>query len=211
MKIKLAICTPSAGFVRVEFAETLSRLMLSLKSDKRLNVVDQKFFYICGSIIPYNRQWCVEQAQKWGATHVLFIDDDMSFEPEVVKRLLQVSHIYPIIGCNCVKRLYPITFMAVDFKGQEVSSATATGIEEVMFTGNSVILTDIHVFDKIQKPWFAFPYHEDAEKFETEDYYFQRKALEAGFGTYIDHDASKGVIHIGAHNFNAFDSFHKTV
>lgn len=207
MKIKLAICTPSAGFVRVEFAETLSRLMLSLKADKKLNIVDQKFFYICGSVIPYNRQWCVEQAQKWGATHVLFIDDDMSFEPEVVKRLLQVSSIYPIIGCNCVKRLYPITFMAVDFNGQEVSSETAKGIEEVMYTGNSVLLVDIKVFDNIEKPWFAFPYVGGG--FETEDYYFQRKASEAGHGTYVDHDASKGVIHIGAHNFNAFDSFHK--
>ena len=206
MSIKLAICTPSAGFVRVEFAESLSTLMMALKSDKKCNVSAQKFFYICGSIIPFNRQWCVDQAILWGATHVLFIDDDMAFSPEVVKRLLRWANTVPIIAANCVKRIYPITFMGVDFNGQEVKTDdTKSGVEEVMFVGNSVILIQIGVFAKIEKPWFAFPYIEAANHYETEDYFFQRKALEAGFGTYIEHDASKGVMHIGAHNFTYND------
>ncbi len=208
MKIKLAICTPSAGFVRVEFAESLVSLVIALNKEKKLHIVDQKFFYICGSIIPFNRQWCVEEAIKWGATHVLFIDDDMAFGPEVVKRLLRWADTCPIIAANCVKRVYPLTFMAVGFDGQEVKTDdTKRGVEEVMFVGNSVILIDINVFSKIEKPWFAFPYIEAANKYETEDYYFQRKALEAGIGTFIEHDASKGVLHIGAHNFSYNDKF----
>lgn len=208
MSIKLAICTPSAGFVRVEFAESLARLQRSLQIDNNCKVTDQKFFYICGSVIPYNRQWCVDQAMQWGATHVLFLDDDMAFRPEVVKQLLK-SHKLPIVAANCVKRVYPLTFMALDFAGQEVKSDdAATGIEEVMLAGNSVILIRMEVFRKVPKPWFAFPYIPAEDNFETEDYFFQRRAREAGFGTFVDHDASKGVVHIGAHNFSYNDAFH---
>ena len=184
--------------------------MTTLRSDKKCNVVAQKFFYICGSIIPYNRQWCVTQAIEWGATHVLFLDDDMAFRPEVVKKLLQSSYL-PIVAANCVKRVYPLTFMALDFAGYEVKSDDEkVGIEEVMFAGNSVILIKTEVFLKVPKPWFAFPYDAKEDNFETEDYFFQRRAREAGFGTYVDHAASKGVIHIGAHNFSYNDSFHLT-
>ena len=134
----------------------------------------------------------------------------MAFRPEVVKQLLK-SHKLPIVAANCVKRVYPLTFMALDFAGQEVKSDdAATGIEEVMLAGNSVILIRMEVFRKVPKPWFAFPYIPAEDNFETEDYFFQRRAREAGYATFVDHDASKGVVHIGAHNFNYNDAFHLT-
>jgi hypothetical protein len=112
-KTRIAICTPTAGYVRIEWAESLSRLQLELHKDKRLDVQDSKLFYIAGSVIPYNRQWCVDEAIKWGASHVLFIDDDMSFTPNVVKRLLR-SRDLPIVAANATKRVYPIKFICAD-------------------------------------------------------------------------------------------------
>lgn len=209
MKIKLAICTPTAGFVRIEWAESLSRLQTALQKEKKINITDSKLFYIAGSVIPYNRQWCVDAAIKWGATHVLFIDDDMSFNPDVVKRLLRNADL-PVIACNATKRVYPISFMSLDFEGKEVKTTNETvGLQEVMMTGNACILIQTDVFKKLEKPWFAFPYYPKQDMWETEDYYFNRKCTEAGIPIVIDHDASKGLIHIGSHHFIYDDRFHK--
>lgn len=209
--IRLAICTPTAGYVRIEFAESLARLQKELALDRKLPVRDTKLFYIAGSVIPYNRQWCVQEALKWKATHILFIDDDMSFMPDVIKRLLKNADL-PVVACNCTKRVYPITFMSLDFAGQEVKTTDETvGLQEVMMTGNAVVLIQAEVFNKLSKPWFAFPYYPKEDIFETEDYYFNRKVTEAGYPIVIDHDASKGVIHVGSHHFIYDDRFHKNV
>ena len=208
-KTRIAICTPTAGYVRIEWAESLSRLQLELHKDKRLDVQDSKLFYIAGSVIPYNRQWCVDEAIKWGASHVLFIDDDMSFTPTVVKRLLR-SRDLPIVAANATKRVYPIKFMSLDFNGNEVATTAETvGLQEVMMTGNAMILIRTEVFQNLEKPWFAFPYYPKQDMWETEDYYFNRKATEKGYPIVIDHDASKELIHIGAHHFIYDDRFHK--
>lgn len=209
MSIKLAICTPTAGAVRIEYADSIISTMRALQNDTYCKVTAMKYFFIVSSVIPYNRMFLVEQAMKWGATHVLFVDDDMAFPPEAVKQLLR-SHKLPIVAANCVKRVYPLEFMALDFSGNEVKSqGITTGVEEVMLAGNSLVLIRTEVFRAMEKPWFTFTYLPEDNHFETEDYYFQKKARELGFKTYVDHDASKAVIHIGQHNFDAHDNFHK--
>jgi hypothetical protein len=137
------------------------------------------------------------------------IDDDMSFTPNVVKRLLR-SRDLPIVAANATKRVYPIKFMSLDFEGKEVpTTADTVGLQEVMMTGNAMILIRTEVFQNLEKPWFAFPYYPKQDMWETEDYYFNRKATEKGYPIVIDHDASKELIHIGAHHFIYDDRFHK--
>ena len=174
-------------------------LSKALSKDK--DVLDHKFFYICGSVIPYNRQWTVEQAILWGATHVLFVDDDMSFPPQAVKELLKNKQ-YPIIAANCVKRVFPKEFMSRWFDGSEVvTNKDSSGVVEVMGTGNALCLIDIGVFGVVSKPWFAFPYIPETGGFNTEDIFFQEKARQCGIGTFICHEASKDVKHIGVHTY----------
>ena len=207
--LRIAICTPSSGFVRVEWAESVSKLQTAFAKNKKLGVQDSKLFYICSSVIPNNRQRCVMLAQKWGATHVLFIDDDMAFSVDAIKLLLRSSDL-PIVACNAPKRMYPLQFMSLDFNDKEVvTDDTTIGLQEVKVTGNAVVLIQMKVFENMEKPWFFFPYYPETNEWETEDYYFNKKAQVLGYPIVIDHDASKGIVHIGSHNFNYNDVFHK--
>jgi hypothetical protein len=206
-RLKIGICTPSTGNCRIEFAESIARLQRFLAVDSFVNVADSKLFYWCSSVIPMNRHMVVNQALNWGATHILFIDDDMSFDYEVI-RMLIMSHKLDMVAANCVKRVYPTAFMTIGLDGEMVRTTDeSSGLEEVNYTGNACILIRAEVFRGMEKPWFAFPYLPSEDHFETEDYFFQRKARALGHKIYIDHDASKRIIHIGSHNFDYKASF----
>lgn len=201
--MKLAICTPTTGDVRIEFVDSLLRSTAMLRKNKE--VKDFVFLYYCSSVIPDNRHRMIKSALQWGATHILFIDDDMRWPPEALKVLIKNKHL-PIIGANCIKRKYPIEYMAVDFDDNEVVSTDKTGYQEVLYTGNAFVMIQAEVFKKIPPPWFSFPYLPEHDAYGTEDYYFYRKALEHGFPVIINHDISQLINHIGIREFKPLDS-----
>lgn len=204
-KIKLAIGVPSTGSVRIEWTESLLKLQRHLlyKAKKKFTVVDIKLFYYCSSVIPKNRQEIIDMALAWNATHILWIDDDMQFPPEAAEALLfgMANSGVKILGANCIKRKYPIEYMAVSLDDKEVDSTGKTGIEEVYYTGNAFVLMDMELFKEIPKPWFAFAWNSAHQDFGTEDIYFMAKAKQHGIGTYIDHDVSQLINHIGVWTF----------
>lgn len=202
-KIKLAIATPSTGFTRIEFAESLLNLQREVLYKADPKVEDVKLFYYCSSVIPQNRQEIVKMAQGWGATHILWIDDDMRFPAVAAKSLLKsmLKHDYKILGANCIKRKYPIEYMAVGFDDQEVDSTGKEGIEEVFYTGNAFVLMDMSVFETVPLPWFAFAWNHGTQSTGTEDIYFMAKAKNYGIQTFIDHEVSQLIDHIGVWTF----------
>lgn len=202
--MKLAICTPTTGNVRIEFVDSLLRSTAMLRKNKE--VKDWCFQYYCSSVIPDNRHRMINSALNWGATHILFIDDDMRWPPEALKVLLKNKHL-PIIGANCIKRKLPIEYMATGFDEKEVVSLDKTGFEEVLYTGNSFVMIQAEVFKKIPPPWFSFPYVVETGSYATEDFYFFRKALEHGYACIINHDISQLINHIGIREFTPFDRF----
>lgn len=137
------------------------------------------------------RSSLVDGALNAGASHMLWLDSDMRFPPDTLTRLL--SHKKPIVGANAVARQDPHSFVATR-NGEIVKTTNASrGIEEVDKVGLAVMLISTAVFKQIPKPWFLFEY--DGENYMSEDVYFCRKAREAGFKIYIDHDLSKKVSH----------------
>lgn len=204
-KIRLAIGSPTSGYCRVEWAESILELQKAFLRDKRFNVEDVCLFFVSSSVIPENRHKIVRFAQKWKATHMLFIDDDMRFFPQAGLSLMHtmLNSDIQILGANCIKREYPMQFMATDFDNKEVRSDLREGLEQVKYTGNSFILMDMSIFDKISLPWFAFPWNQETERFGTEDSFFQIKALkEANIPTIVDHDVSMIIHHVGPHIFD---------
>ena len=199
--MKLAICTPTTGLARIEWAESVINLIKKIMISPRYKIKDVKLFFFCSSNIPANRNKIINQALNWGATHLMFIDEDQRFPPECFLALLKNKEL-PIIGANCCKRMYPIEFMAIDHMGQQVDSRKKEGLEVVRATGFSFILIKEEVFRTVPKPWTAFPYRPDDDDYGTEDYFFFDKALEHGYECVIDHDVSKIVQHIGPHVFD---------
>jgi hypothetical protein len=129
----------------------------------------------------------------WGATHVLWLDADMTFPPDVALRLL--AHDRDIVAANYVTRAAPNRPTAYR-DGRPVASHDATGLEEVDHVGMGVFLMRASVAADLPRPrfWYSTPT-------ETEDVYFCRLLRAAGHRIWIDHDLSQQVGHIGQHTF----------
>lgn len=211
-RYRLAIGTPTTGYVRIEYAESLLATQRALLNDPSLKIDDVCLLYYCSSVIPSNRHEIIDMAQQWKATHILWIDDDMRWPPGVAKALFKSmielnrvdkENAPKIIGANCIKRKYPIEYMATDMDQQEVVSRGKKGLDEVLYTGNSFTLMDMSLFTKIEKPWFAFAWNQETGKFGTEDVFFMVKARKHGYPTYIVHELGEHIDHIGAWTFKA--------
>jgi hypothetical protein len=62
------------------------------------------------------------------------------------------------------------------------------------------MLIDACVFKDLEKPWFYFEQLPQG-KVLGEDIYFCIKASDAGFKTYVDHDLSLEIKHIGTYQY----------
>lgn len=134
-------------------------------------------------------------------THILFLDDDMSFPHYTANRL--VSHKKPIIAANYTSRVLPLKPMAVK-DGERIMSKGRSGLERVDRAPTGIMLIETSVFEKLEMPWFKTemipPYGPD--DWISDDFYFCQKAVAAGFDIWIDHDLSQQVGHVGNHIFS---------
>ena len=204
-EIKVAVCVPTSGQVKAWFAHSLAALMAygnSLAQRPEAEAILLTLFMQETSVIHANRETLAKQALDWGATHVLFLDDDMVFDPRVLTIMLGRRH--PMVACNYPKRGWPITFTAVrpDGKSHLTTREESTGLEEAAYAGFGVSLIERRVFEQTPKPWFLPLYLQDAEMYTTEDNPFCARIKAAGFATLVDHDASKMIGHVGMHTFD---------
>lgn len=203
--LRIAVCVPTAGTVPAQFCYSLSVLTSygqSLRSLPDAQSIALSLMMQTSSVIHANREALVLEAQRWNATHVLFLDDDMCFKPEVLSILLGRRH--AMVACNYPKRGWPISFTAIrpDGNGAIVTRPDSTGLEEAAYTGFGVSLIEMKVFAKTPRPWFLPLYLADCESYTTEDNPFCERIKAQGFKVYVDHDASKLVSHVGQHQYD---------
>jgi hypothetical protein len=133
------------------------------------------------------RNRLVDKALKSGAKYLMFIDDDMVFEPNSIHRLWK--HQLAIVGGLYVKRQFPYTVMAGLYDEttgkRDKPPKIGEGLTEVDAVATGFMLIATRVFDKVEQPYFAFP-PRDGGGVEGEDYYFCGKAKEAGFKVWLD-------------------------
>lgn len=204
-KIRVAVCIPSSGQCKTFFAHSLAGLMMCAQVLR--GRVDAASFDITvlvqeSSVIHANRELLVLEAIKWDCTHVLFLDDDMAFNPAILEMML--SRRQPYVACNYPKRGFPITFTAIraDGTGTIVTTKESTGLEEANYTGFGAALIERRVFDKTKKPWFLPLYLKKEQVYTTEDNPFCQRIRKAGFKSLVDHEASKLIGHIGMCSFD---------
>jgi hypothetical protein len=149
-------------------------------------------------------------AIEGGATHVLFVDADMTFNPETVQLL--ASRRLPMVGVNYRKRTPPAWFTAVHLdreRGLMQTTAASSGLEPADFMGFGLCLLSAEVFKATPRPWFAVRFENG--DYTTEDKAFFDVARAAGFVGYVDHDASKQVGHVGSFEYRWDQSFQEGV
>jgi hypothetical protein len=188
--VRLAIAVPARDTVPALFANDLARLYATTCGAVPLVTLAM----MIGTFVHQARETLLHDViSLWGATHVLWLDTDMTFPPDTALRLL--SHDADVVAANYVSRTARPRPTAMR-DGECVSSIGATGLEEVNHVGMGVFLMKASVVANIPSPRFWY-----STETETEDVYFCRLLRAAGITISIDHDLSHEVGHVGQHTY----------
>lgn len=185
----IVVFTPTRDVIQ---AGTVVDITQMIKYDS--NVV---FAVTLGTYLPNLRNGAVEAALSRRMSHILFIDSDMRFPPDVAQRLK--THNKEIVGANCRQRTQN-AWTAMK-GGNFIGSGGRSGLERVDSLGMGVTMINLELFARIPPPWFDMPYDEQAGKHMGEDVAFCRKVREAGVPIWADHDLSQEVKHMGIVEF----------
>ena len=171
--IKLAVCIPARDMMHTNTTYCLYNLADFLIN----NGIDNKLFISPGTLIVNQRHELVKSAQEWGATHVMFIDSDIEFEPHHVTNLLDFNE--DIVGAAYSKRAPPFVATAwteIDKWNTHVKPSEQTDSHiKVEAMGLGFCLIKISVFDKIKLPWFEIGFTNG--QYTGEDIEFFRKCI----------------------------------
>lgn len=199
--IKLVIGIPTTGMVSMGFAYSLSGLISYLAANgaksRPESAIEVSMDVQESSVIHTNREQIVSRAIERGSTHLLFLDHDMVFEPNILDVML--GRRQSIVVTNyCLKQAEP-DFVAVDLNGKRVrTTAESTGLLPIYYSGFGVSLFEVEAFKKTPQPWFLPRFVPESNTYTTEDAPCFERLREAGFTVYLDQDASKLVTgHIG--------------
>lgn len=200
--IKLLIAIPTAGTVKFIFAYSLASLIARLTQGITTRPDEEFSVSIEGqvsSVIHSNRELLARHSVDNGYTHLLFIDDDMGFNPSAVDIMMGRRH--PVVACNyLIKHPDHVDpqFVTVGLNGHRiVTRAESTGLQEIAYSGFGLSLFETRVFKDTPQPWFLPKFVPEANCYTTEDNPFFERVRAAGFPCYVDHDASKMVDHNG--------------
>lgn len=201
MTIKLVIGIPTTGLVSMGFAYSLCGLTsyIAAKGIKSRpeSSIEVSLDIQESSVIHTNREQIVSRAIERKATHLLFLDHDMVFEPQIIDVLF--GRRQPVVCTNYVIKSAEPDFVAVGLDGNRIKTKEdSTGLLPIAYSGFGVSLFEVEVFKKTPQPWFMPKFVPSANQYTTEDNPCYERIREAGFEVYLDQDASKLITgHVG--------------
>lgn len=189
----LAVCMPHQGsftqelshlFWRMELPEGYKPLYMGARST---DVADSRNKLISAALQQRDVEW------------ILQVDSDQAVDPSVPKRLMEHAekNDVKILGALTFmyKRKLPIPVLPND-EDSDIGFdwVSETGLIKSDRAGTGCLLTHREVFEEVEPPWFMHEYDEKGFRLEAEDFYFSKKAIEAGYGVFIDADTVVGHI-----------------
>lgn len=182
----VAVCTPIARELHPDFAISLMRWIGTLPAD----APRPRFIELRGHPVGTARNKIADQACAMeDVTHLLWIDDDMAFEPDAIPRLL--AHDLPIVGGLCHGRRHPYPPILLYSPPGDLGAGGSyryrydypEGLVEVDATGSAFLLVRKEVYEKIDAELREAPY---AERGQGEDTSFCARAKQVGYSIWID-------------------------
>lgn len=191
----LAICVPlSWPWAPREFLTSLLGMVMPANSrDMRASGVESYRVLVDKSFpLDVSRNRLVAKALEQGATHVLFLDADMTFPANLAQSLLAANA--DICGALYFKRTPPFQPVPSHFGAgadpqmlSPLRLPEKPGVVKCDVLGMGATLIRREVFEALEKPWFYYEaYRPTGEMIVTEDVPFCRNAGEAGFGLACD-------------------------
>jgi hypothetical protein len=207
----VGVCVPCRDEVHTGFAFDFARMVgHDVKHRCKDDNNGLKLYTMAGTLIFDQREGLVKAALAEGCTHVLFIDSDMRFPPDIISIML--SREVPIVGVNAVTRRKPTLSTALNLeltkddegkitahKWLKIDSRNKDYVEQVTAVGFGAALISREVFEGMPNPWFDVGW--GSRGIIGEDVHFCLKALDHGFQTYVDHGLSKYIGHIGTYEY----------
>lgn len=141
-----------------------------------------------GGDIVSARTFCVQDAIEKKATHIFFVDSDMSFPADTLERLL--AHDKDIVTVEYNRRKLPLESITAPLEER-----SETELYKGRVIGGGCLLIKLSVFEKIAKPWFTFGRDKTGMVVMGEDTWFSNTARDAGIHSWIDPTIKVG--HIG--------------
>lgn len=136
-----------------------------------------------------SRNMLIEAAQDNNCTHILFIDDDQTFEPDALLRLLE--HDKDIVSGLYLSKAYPHQPMVFDLADDNGSAAPCYLMTEdtdklkpIVAAGFGFLLVKMSVFDKLEKPYIRLG-ELNCEEW-CDDIGFFNRVRKAGIQSYCD-------------------------
>ena len=197
--MRIAILIPARGQMEVATSfDLVAMCAYTIKTTKH----DIDLFTSSGTLIFNQRNNLVKTALDIKADYLLFVDADMRFPKDTLSILM--AHDKDIIGVNATTRSEPVKPTAKNMHINEdgsidwmpIYSNAKTGIEKADGIGCGVMLIKRKVVEELEEPYFYFE-QLPGNRILGEDIYFCVKAKDAGFDTWVDHDLSKYIKHIG--------------
>ena len=201
--MRVAICIPARGQMEVTTAFDLTMMAAYMAGKKN---IDLNVYTSQGTLIFDQRNSLVRTAVEEKCDYILFIDADMRFPKTTLERLL--AHKKDIIGVNATTRMMPPKPTARNIQINEdgsvdwleVFSNKEKGISKVDAIGCGVMLIKTSFLKNIPQPYFYFEQLLKG-KLLGEDIYFCIKAKDAGIDTWVDHDLSMEIGHVGSYTY----------
>lgn len=212
-QIRLALGVPSGEHWHKRFGQSLAVMMTHL-CQMILPRGPESWVALMnegGSILPQLRHKIVLEALDRDATHLLFLDSDQSFPPDIFTRLYRRN--VDVVACNVAVKCFPSHPTARQKGGgpngiEVFTTEHSRGLEKVWRVGTGVMLVKMDVFRRIQPPWFMneyLPFEIEGQtvwNYGGEDWYFCKLLEQAKIPIFIDHEASWLVGHHGSIEFD---------
>jgi GT2 family glycosyltransferase len=201
LSVLVGVCT--GGTMR---SETVSDMIGAMKVLEN-NGVNVDLCIQIGGYVAHNRNNLVSTAKERGATHLMFIDNDMKFKPSAIQRLIDADK--DIIGVNYNARGVPgkpsiSTVKLLDAQGNLPNDGSTREFEvgpalfKVGALGTGFMLIKMSVFEKLIRPYFV-AFEEEGGEHHTEDVEFCIRAREAGYDVYCNPTIK--ILHIGTYEY----------
>lgn len=137
--MRLLIAVPSLDYIHASFAESLVKLTMRLKDDG----VDFDVRICTGTLVYIARDKLANEAIDGGFSHVLWLDSDMVFTPDLLDDLtfsgadvvtgIAVARRYPFVSC-IFKELRPVERINLDEMPREPFEIGGCGFACVLCT-----------------------------------------------------------------------------
>lgn len=192
--MKVLIAIPALDYVATDFAMSLAALLGHTTTDSLRREVKVSLWCQKGSIIMDARNACVEKALEIEATHILFLDSDMTFPPDTLQRL--AAHQKDIVGATYIRRVPPYNLL-----GSPARETTASALRLMATMPFGCILLKTKVFEKLTRPYFRYITTENGTI--SEDEWFCIQAGEVGLQVWCDPALTGLLGHIGTHIYRS--------